>query len=157
MVEERGLIDPKRLREQPWKTGRDPRLQGARLQEDYPRCCHLCFCCTTAGHHADLIGCPRCSSFISGCTGMGGRVHCQVLGALLHVPGCGESRVKLFGFCSGKHAPTSQYHTQWRIPPDVRTDGFWQAKECIMPSQISYCSHFVVNHSIRKVNVGLLK
>lgn len=92
MVEERGLIDPERLREQPWKTGRDPRLQGARLQEDYPRCCHLCFCCTTTGHHADLISCPRCSSFISGCTGMGGRVHCQVLGALLHVPGCGGSK-----------------------------------------------------------------
>lgn len=111
MLEERGFTESKRLGEQAWETGKNPGPQEARPQENpiqdatisasaIPHLLEM-----TTGHHADPMSCPRCFSFIftSGCTGLDGKVHGQVLEPLFHIPGGGESEIQ------------TVWHPQWKV------------------------------------------
>lgn len=128
ILEEGRLIDSKRLREQSWDTDRNPGPQEARPHKvsnqnaAISASTVLLLLETTTGHHTGPMNCPRCSSFISGCTDVGGRVHCQVLGPLhLHLPGWGENESQiLVSIVEGK-----LLYPKITLNKEGQMQGFW--------------------------------
>lgn len=165
ILEEGRLIDSKRLREQSWDTDRSPGPQEARPHQVSNQNAATSASAvpllleTTTGHHTGPMNCPRCSSFTSGCTDLGGRVHCQVLGPLLHLPGCGENESRTLWFPQWKassYIPRS--HSIKNSPPyKDRCKDLDRQRNFTVSSQTTHDSHFVANYFMRKVNVGLLK
>lgn len=164
ILEEGRLIDSKRLREQSWDTDRNPGTQEARPHRvsnqnaSISASTVLLLLETTTGHHTGPMNCPKCASFISGCTDLGGRVHCQVLGPYSIFQGVGRMKVKLWfpqwkasSYIPRSHSIKSSPQYKDRCK-DFNRQGTLQC-----PPQTNHDSHFAANYFMRKINIGLLK